>query len=643
MLEGAVCLLWTGKQCSFGRVLGLAALIWLAYAILIVCVGGVILDQDLVPAQVISGYVHYPPGHPHEVYYSRVFNLPSFILAGLWNLIPSPLLLSALRNIGFVFLSVFVPFALTTVITRRPSWGYFAAAFTVCETAVQFHGVYPVMVFPDFNSDGHVGAHMALLTMVLLMAGLRKIGGFSLGLLPAIHPTMAVIAWPWSVCYLWFQKSEMEPQERRRLLIWVGIGLSVCIVLACIIFIAVPKTSAQGPYDIQGDGSAIYQRFEGTSDFHRRPLAVVSLAYLVHPLAVFLFLALLARTPYEGSARKHIPWLVLLCGIIWTYVCIGTAIFHQATGWLPLFVQISMPGRFSNLSALMLIPLCVAMIARVRQAPVLLTGLLITEVLLIPINYEFLKHYFMFIVWGAALAADFYLHRQESRGLLFPGLCAALIGGSLAFLYVARQETAIFAFCASWLGCVALLSVRPLRLPAWSGPISVALMLLISLGIPSGAAWATGKSEQRSAYYLQPYDLRLIAWLSSNAPNEPLLASMGPLSELQAKTGHPVLMELETLYLMTYMPSLAPVIGSMARDLYGVDYAANSQLSNVLVRGRVIPGSPPLMNVWRSRSSSDWRQLGQKYRFRLVLSPTSVALHLAPVVPGPAWTLYSIE
>ena len=105
---------------------------------------------------------------------------------------------------------------------------------------------------------------------------------------------------------------------------------------------------------------------------------------------------------------------------------------------------------------------------------------------------------------------------------------------------------------------------------------------------------------------------------------------------------HPVLMELETLYLMTYLPALAPVIGEMARDFYGIDYADPAHLARFLTRGRVEIIKDPLRRAWQSRTSNEWLGLSKKYHFRLVLSPTRVPLDLTPALRGPVWTLYTI-
>jgi hypothetical protein len=159
ILRFARSALWTGEGLTFGRMLRTGALVCFVYSVLFVLIQGVTLDQDLVPAQVIAGAVHYPAGHPHGIFYPRVFNLPTYFLAWLWRLMPNALLLSALRNCVFLFVSAFVPFAMTVAITHRPGWGFIAATLSLSETAQVFQGTYPIFFYPNFDSDGHIGTH----------------------------------------------------------------------------------------------------------------------------------------------------------------------------------------------------------------------------------------------------------------------------------------------------------------------------------------------------------------------------------------------------------------------------------------------------------------------------------------------------
>jgi hypothetical protein len=143
---------------------------------------------------------------------------------------------------------------------------------------------------------------------------------------------------------------------------------------------------------------------------------------------------------------------------------------------------------------------------------------------------------------------------------------------------------------------------------------------------------------------MTPYENALNLWLAAHAhPDEMILPPIDPRSELQSKTGHPVLMESETLQLLTYMPSLSPVIAAMARDLYGIDYANAGQLRQLASNNRLPTDSPVWIGAWQKRGLDEWQSLGQKYGFRLVLSPTRTPLHLQAVLPGPVWTLYEIN
>jgi len=256
------------------------------------------------------------------------------------------------------------------------------------------------------------------------------------------------------------------------------------------------------------------------------------------------------------------------------------------------------------------------------------------------INDLFLIDNFVYLVVGVAVTASLQRHWRRPGAHRLAIITFAGMTGALGVLLVARSQTGILPFaigCALYFACWAM---RSTALPSWCPSAAVILAVLTALGFPAGAAWVA----RIPGYRLQPYDLQLKAWLKANSsPDDAILVPTGPPSELQVKTGHPVIFELETLYLMTYRPGLAPVIGAMARDLYGIDYLDERKLARVAVDGHVIPGSLPLAAVWLSRSEREWKQLREKYNFHLVLSHSSVPLKLRPVVPGEKWSLYAID
>ena len=411
------------------------------------------------------------------------------------------------------------------------------------------------------------------------------------------HRRMAVVIWPWSLCYLYIYCRRIGSPERKRLLVSVCAGLAVCGALAGYIWLTAPPIQHAPPYDSQANGPVLYQQFEATTDAHRQPLTVVSPAYLIQPLALVALIVLYGWKNRES--RRLVAGMILFSLLIWSYVG-GAWLFQRIFHWLPTAVRISMPGRFSNLTAMLLIPLAVALIARSRPAATIFSLLFLVQAALTPQYHEFLRLYFIYVIWGAALVACIWLGRERPEG-------------------------------RSW------------QVPSWCPPIAFLIAVAVSLGVPSNAAWADLRART-PGYRIKPYDRQLSAWLASNArPDEPILVPSGPVSELQTKTGHPVIMELETLYMMTYKPDLAAVIGPMAEDFYGIDYAHPDRLRPVMNGGRIFPGSSRLTAVWQSRTAAEWQALRRKYNFRLVLSLSDIPLPLKPVLPGSRWTLYSIE
>jgi hypothetical protein len=145
--------------------------------------------------------------------------------------------------------------------------------------------------------------------------------------------------------------------------------------------------------------------------------------------------------------------------------------------------------------------------------------------------------------------------------------------------------------------------------------------------------------QNQSWCFISDYDRTLNRWLAAHSrPDEMILPPLMPRTEIQAKMNRPALMELETLYLMTYMPSLSASIGTMARDLYGLDYS-NPHVGELL-SGRTF-NMDRLLKIWSGRTRASWLTLGREYGFRFVLSPRR--LDLPVVLPGDTWTLYAIS
>lgn len=647
---------WTGGAgLSVGRMLVVGAIPWAAYALLHVVLDGVVLDEATVPAQIVTGAVRYPDGHPLAVLMQRAPSLSYQMAAFEWWLHPGVWRISAVRNVLFLFSSAFVAFATALVLTRRPMWGHLAAVLTLSEGACRFIGVYLLWVFPSYWSSGHFGIHAAVLVAVLLLAGCWRAGGAVLGLLPAVHAAMALVVWPWSALFL--VGSGARGRRWRRVLSGVALGLAGTGAMLAAIRLLAPDVHPVPPYDAVADGTVILRTFLATTDPHRQPIHVLTPAYLVSPIG-FCALAVLLLRPApsrddadDGIDRGACAWLALLGAIAWAWV-FATRIAQALLGELPIAVLSTMPGRFAHVAVLLLVPLTVAAFVRAVGAlpperrpagaallPVLV-GCQALGVWLAPVA---VYSNFMVFLWGAWLGVESWATDRGRRALAVAA--AVALGGSLLLLRILQGDPGIWAFAAAlvlaagWLGLMGRVVGGRAR---WPAPALAAACLVAALASVRGPHVANGwdQGSERTS----PEEARLAAWLDANAaPGEMLLAPLWPPTLLQAKTGHPVLLDGVTLLTMTYMPALAPPLGVMVRDLFGIDYARPDSLRPLLAAdGTLRPTSAEWLAAWRARDCPAWVALGARYGVRLVLAPTAEPLRLPAVLDGPTWTLRAI-
>jgi hypothetical protein len=337
-------------------------------------------------------------------------------------------------------------------------------------------------------------------------------------------------------------------------------------------------------------------------------------------------------------------------------------------GSLPGALEMLMPYRFSNITALLLIPLSVTGIAwasgalaeRQRGLVVLLVaGLAAVLGIRVMEDRGWVFRNTMFLIWGVFFAVDVYAHRQAPRRWLVSLLAAAAIVLITSIFFREWRREALFV-PASFIPTLALLSASQRFTNQisfdrrWQPALALGLMcgcLMAGLGaLRAASMWdqpnsvwdAVGQPAGRWES-VTPYERSLSAWLAANVqPDAMVLPAVWPRSELQSKVGHPVLMESETLWLMTYVPRVAAATGMMTRDLFGVDYGGSEEIQQLGPNARLELYDPVWLKAWGSRSHDEWQALGKKYEFHLVLSPTGTRLDLPVALPGPVWTLYTI-
>jgi len=177
--------------------------------------------------------------------------------------------------------------------------------------------------------------------------------------------------------------------------------------------------------------------------------------------------------------------------------------------------------------------------------------------------------------------------------------------------------------------------------PGLAGGLAVACAITAMVAIrgPHPAnVWDFGE-ERTSAE-----EAELSTWLAAHTPPRAMiLAAPFPVIWLQAKTGHPVLLDMNTLLSMTYFPSHAEPVARLVRELFAVDYADPVGIDALLGPDRMLrPTSPVWLRTWGERPCATWRELGTRWGFDLVLAPRTQPLRLPPAWSGPTWSLYEI-
>jgi hypothetical protein len=659
-----------------------AALLLFVYAIIQVAINGIVLDETVIAAQIITGAVSY-----EAIYYPGAFSLPHYLSALLWIVRPSTAFISASRNVLFLFLPTFATFLLVFVLTRRALWGYLAVALVVAEANLRFAGLYPMSSFPAVYSNGHVGLHAVILVTALLIGGMWRSSGLLLGLLPAIHATFALMVWPWALLVLLGRRIWSDRAAIRDLLVWGSIGVLVCLLLLLLIRFTADVRAPVPPYDVVANGDLIRQQFTLWTDSHRRPVPLAALAYFANPIVFFVLGALVwsfakraasqsaasdgtgpAATAvhsdgsWTGPEPSQILSIIGLGVVVWIYIW-GTRLW-QSLGTLPDFVAMTMPSRFSNITAALLPPLvavafaCVTSALRKRQRAVVfgLLGALLLIGAFAAANptaadtRSLVSRNLLFALLGIVLACGLLASAGRQRVGMAVGLVAV---AAALFSYWRASHIAGYYLAAGAVTGIGVALARGTRLPGGlieslqriggARLLAPGLVLLSLAALPGRTADRIFEGYTRRDMQT-PETRALDEWLNRNAqPDEPVLTTFTPNPELQLKTAQPVLFEHKTLWIMAYMPQLAGVIGTMARDLYGVDYEDLAFLSTACDGGYVSQWCPIWRTAWERRSSAEWRQLGAKYRFRLVLAASTVHLNLNTVVEGERWTLYAIE
>lgn len=630
------------------------AVISLVYALIYSSVNGIFIDEMVVAAQIIAGDIVYPAGHPHDVFYKKAFSLFNYLAAAIWMIWKSPEALSLGRNILMSFLSVFFPFSIIVLLTRKISAGVIATVFLFLNVTKSLEGVYPVSSFPGLSgiSHGGIGAGVGLLAVVLFISDRRCKAGLLTGLMPAIHPAIALIVWAWTAVVLFVERKSTSRSAFEAYAKSFVVGLAVCSAFA-LVFFAITSNSAESasPYNVTVDSSDARDNFMRFSDSHRRGVSFLTAPYTVGPAAFFILFSLLLQLFRDDKARLiQVRRLLIFCGLCWLIVY-GDMILSFLPVPRPDFLWALMPMRFASLAVIFLIPLSLTVIVKLAEEFSPFTKRMIAAYLLIAISCfivlirnkslvgswgdsSALTLALFGFIWGVALGIAVYSKKVYEGNKRRVYLAAFLL---LAIMLIfAETPFCGLAFALGFIFTPALLKIPKSKglaanatLQMSGNVIALALAILTITTIPVIPRKDVLQNVRQ--------------WLHTNvAENEMILPFIYPLFVAQTKIDHPILMKSETLLHMSYMPRLASAVSMMVKDVYEIDYSNVSALQGIAVNGKIAVGSSIWMDSWLVRSRDEWKRLSGKYSFRYVMAPAKKELDLDVVFANGSINIYQI-
>ncbi len=591
---------------------------WAVIAVVIVLLRGLRWDENYEFAQVMNGQIPYPADHPLYQYTRSFFSLQPWSLTAVMTFAPGPFFANFLRNTFMLWATVLPAYAMTFGIARRPVFAHAAVLLTLAGIHTQFFSNYPVQIWPDIYSNGHIGQGWALMTLACWLLRCPRTGWLLFGFMPAVHlgqfPPLAICG-AFLLAWLFLRGRYRELGTALRCL---APGIMVAVLLWLLVHVSAPPSPSTGAWMADVDPVAVLQGYLTHFASHR---SLPSWSGHIPLVLLVTVICVLGR-----SSRARIPlytYVGALAVLAW-----GIALTHAALGGgTPEILLRWMPYRILNHAAPILIALAFGILARVPAAGHRLAGLLLLSLLLRPVAARILPDDFyarylgggeawLFLLAGAALASAAAARREPVAWLAPLILVMVLLASGHQFGAAALAAGAVI-YC----GLTKLpTSARLRRLPA-----AMAVMLLLLLAFQQ---WTVRRHLPRS-----DFDAVVSAHFAAHDARDAMLLVPYQQEAMQACTGQPVMTDMATLTWIPYQPELGPGLWRMYRDLYGVDVAPG-----------LAPPMPPHAwhEVWPSKTPDEWHALSKRYGFSHVAAPGFMALPLDPMLTAGGMTLYRV-
>lgn len=609
---------------------------WCLFAVLAVALRGVRWDEAFEHAQIMAGQVLYPAGHPLAVYLHNAFSLQTYSSALVVSWFPGTVVLCGLRNVAYLLATVLPVFLFAAHLSRRVLWGTAAALLTLQGLTMEFDSSYPLSVWPETFTNGHIGAGFTLLTLYVLLIGKWRWGFFLLGLAPAVHIGQVPPLFLWAGARVAWLAWRGETKEMRRALPWGALGLGLCVLMWFLFRSSALPFPQSGPFYSPDSAGPIWRGFTAHLDMHRHFPPGNAHVALVAALILGAGLAWRDRNQRNGASL----WLLVFVVSVAVPVASAMAIHYLAGAKVPFLVIGWMPYRLMNMILPVLLAFAVGTLGRVpaqdsaQQPPgVIILTCALTACVAMPLL-------------GAWVPASFYgRYVAGGDGLMFGLLGAAwgmlsvefrgkgrASGVWISVLLVSLASLALYhrfgAVCCAGGACTTLALARLPRAPRPIPLHAIATLLCVVLAV----VLLYGEARTRRHLPKSEFDKQITETLRQRGDTKAMLAARPNEFLLQARTGHPVLVEAATASLMSYLPSLGPCIQKIYVDIYGIRFDTPPEPT--------VGGTAPWLLLWQERPRAKWLALAEDYGFSYVVAPPAITLDLPLILDDTGGRLY---
>jgi hypothetical protein len=561
--------------------------------------------DNVESAQVLAGVVVYPQRTPTYDYHTSVYSLtiqsaaillrlgvPEWPLSVLFSGLQAALSFAAVALFTFaVSGSAAVALVMPLLVLRLHEWT------SSDQTYLQvLHGhMYPNHYPNDMGIYGVVGLFSVLLVFALLAAGRVRPGAFLLGLLPGLHPGLALPGFLGAAAAFGFAGAERRAWWRSG---WragaAGLAVSLVGALVQVLFFWDAGEGAP-PERVQ----AVMEAFLRSREDHNSLLpAGARLPFFESEIytAALGFAALTWGRAYLSRAtRAAIAGLLVVCATAVVY----TLFFNWRPDLVPWRIQSLLIMRWLNLSSL------------------------------------------AFPILGMGLLGRLALERRNSAAaavlVALTGLVAMGFTRSLTAASAPSAEPA-GPFGASGLafplGLVLAVSVLlPLDRARWMprhAPQVAAVLAAAMLAVGGGCLWF-GSSNRIRPERADGIDVHTpVLEAAKGRPGLLLIApELWEPGRIQMRTRRPLLIDTTQLNMLTKVPASGPGMADILVRVYGIELVIEGKRF-FRFRG------------WNNFELEDWRQIRREFGVTDVLVDSVDGLKLPVVFQGERLTLYAI-